>query len=324
MLRELWQHILLEIKNRTQIYRSFYYILGAYLTGIIAFGFERFDSYDTILINSVFAISNAIISPSLTFGLIIFIEKAFKISTDLTLFEMTDFNNPLLKELAQQAPGTFTHSITMGSMVEKAADLVGGKPMLARVGAYYHDIGKLLEPENFVENQLNNVNVHENLEPLKSVELIKNHVIKGVELAKEKGLPDEIIDFIPMHHGTMVISYFYEKAKLYYPEGSVNIEDYRYNGPKPKTKETTLLMLADACESAARAMIDPDPIKMENMVGNLIEQRINDGQLDESPLTFKEVKIIKNSFVSILLSQHHKRIRYPKQDELENNPKSEN
>ncbi len=313
-----------DIKNRTQIYKSFYYILGAYLTGIIAFGFERFDSFETILTNSIFALSNAIISPSLTFGLIIFIEKAFKATTDLTLFELTDFNNPLLKELAQQAPGTFTHSITMGSMVEKAADLIGGRPTLARVGAYYHDIGKCLEPENFVENQLNNINIHENLEPLKSVELIKNHVTRGIELAKKSGLPDEIIDFIPMHHGTMVISYFYDKAKQYYPDGTVNIEDYRYNGPKPNSKETALLMLADACESAARAMIEPDPLKMENMVNNLIEQRINDGQLDESPLTFKEIKIIKESFVSILLSQHHKRIRYPKQDELENNPKSEN
>lgn len=313
-----------DIKNRSQIYKSFYFILGAYLTGIIAFGFERFDSFDTILLNSLFAASNAIISPSLTFGLIIFIEKAFKITTDLTLFELTDFNNPLLRELAQQAPGTFTHSITMGSMVESAADLIGGRPTLARVGAYYHDIGKYLEPENFVENQLNNINVHENLEPLKSVDLIKNHVIKGVELAKKNGLPDEIVDFIPMHHGTMVISYFYEKAKQYYPEGTVNIEDYRYSGPKPNTKETALLMLADACESAARAMSEPDPVKMENMVNNIIEQRIEDGQLDNSPLTFKEIKIIKDSFVSILLSQHHKRIRYPKQDELENNPKSEN
>lgn len=313
-----------DIKNRSQIYKSFYFILGAYLTGIIAFGFERFDSFDTILLNSLFAASNAIISPSLTFGLIIFIEKAFKITTDLTLFELTDFNNPLLRELAQQAPGTFTHSITMGNMVESAADLIGGRPTLARVGAYYHDIGKYLEPENFVENQLNNINVHENLEPLKSVELIKNHVIKGIELAKKNGLPDEIVDFIPMHHGTMVISYFYEKAKQYYPEGTINIEDYRYSGPKPNTKETALLMLADACESAARAMSEPDPVKMENMVNNIIEQRIEDGQLDNSPLTFKEIKIIKDSFVSILLSQHHKRIRYPKQDELENNPKSEN
>jgi putative nucleotidyltransferase with HDIG domain len=313
-----------DIKNRSQIYKSFYFILGAYLTGIIAFGFERFDSFDTILLNSLFAASNAIISPSLTFGLIIFIEKAFKITTDLTLFELTDFNNPLLRELAQQAPGTFTHSITMGNMVESAADLIGGRPTLARVGAYYHDIGKYLEPENFVENQLNNINVHENLEPLKSVDLIKNHVIKGIELAKKNGLPDEIVDFIPMHHGTMVISYFYEKAKQYYPEGTINIEDYRYSGPKPNTKETALLMLADACESAARAMSEPDPVKMENMVNNIIEQRIEDGQLDNSPLTFKEIKIIKDSFVSILLSQHHKRIRYPKQDELENNPKSEN
>lgn len=311
-----------DIKNRTQIYKSFYFILAAYITGIVAFGLERFDSYEVILMNSAVALSNAIISPSLTFGLIIFIEKAFGITTDLTLFELTDFNNKLLRDLAQTAPGTFTHSVTMGNMVEKAADLIGGRPILARVGAYYHDIGKIAEPDNFVENQINNYNVHETMEPKKSAEIIRKHVAGGIELAKKHKLPKEIIDFIPMHHGTMVISYFYEKAKKYYPEGSVDIEDYKYLGPKPNTKETALLMLADACESAARAMLEPDPVKMENIINNLINQRIEDGQLDESPLTFKEIKVIKETFLNILLSQHHKRIRYPKQDELENNPKS--
>lgn len=312
-----------DIKNRTQIYRSFYFILIAYLAGIIGFGFERFDSYLTILWNTVFAISNSIISPALTFGLIIFIERTFKITTELTYLELTDFNSPVLKELAQSAPGTFTHSISIGALVEGAAGAIGANPILARVGAYYHDIGKLSDPEAFVENQLNNVNIHEQVEPLKSVEYILRHVTKGIEFAKRHKLPEEIIKFIPMHHGTMVISYFYEKAKTYYPPETVNIEDYRYKGPKPNTKETSLLMLADACESAARAMIEPDANKIENMINNLIKMRLEDGQLDESPLTIQDMKKIKESFLNILVSQHHKRIRYPKQEELESNSKAQ-
>lgn len=312
-----------DIKNRSQIYRSFYYILLAYVAGIIGFGFERFDSYLTILWNSVFALSNAIISPALTFGLIIFIERTFKITTDLTYLELTDFNSPALKELAQSAPGTFTHSISIGALVENAAAAIGANPILARVGAYYHDIGKLNDPEAFVENQLTNINIHEQVEPLKSVDYILKHVSKGIELAKKHDLPEEIIKFIPMHHGTMVISFFYEKAKTYYPIDTVNIEDYRYKGPKPNTKETSLLMLADACESAARAMIEPDATKIENMINNLIKMRIEDGQLDESPLTIQDMKKIKESFLNILVSQHHKRIRYPKQEELESNSKAQ-
>ena len=150
-----------------------------------------------------------------------------------------------------------------------------------------------------------------------SVELIINHVTKGIELGKEYNLPNEIIDFIPMHHGTMVIDFFYSKAKNLYGEENVDINDYRYPGPKPNSKETALLMLADASESAVRSMLDPDQEKVENYVSNLIKIRIDDGQLDDSPLTFDDIKKIKDSFVSILLSQHHKRIRYPKQEELE-------
>lgn len=312
-----------DIKNRAQIYRSFYFILLAYIAGIIGFGFEKFDSYSTILWNSVFALSNAIISPALTFGLIIFIERTFKITTELTYLELTDFNSPALKELAQSAPGTFTHSISIGALVENAAAAIGANPILARVGAYYHDIGKLNDPEAFVENQLNNVNIHEQVEPLKSVEYILKHVSRGIELAKKYQLPEEIVKFIPMHHGTMVVSYFYEKAKTYYPIDTVNIEDYRYKGPKPNTKETSLLMLADACESAARAMIEPDAAKIENMINNLIKMRLDDGQLDDSPLTIQDMKKIKESFLNILVSQHHKRIRYPKQEELESNSKAQ-
>ncbi len=307
-----------DIKNRNQIFQSFLFILLGYVLSILAFGFERFDTWDTMLISTAYAAANALISPALTFGMIVFVEKIFGITTELTLFELTDFNSPLLKKLANEAPGTFAHSMTIGSMVENAAMRIDASPIMARVGAYYHDIGKTINPEGFIENQLDNVNVHETLSPKESVELIQEHVLGGIELGKENKLPPEIIDFIPMHHGTMVVKYFYEKANNLYGEENVNEDDYRYPGPKPNTSETALLMLADACESAVRSMDEPTPDKIENYINNLFKIRIDDGQLDESPLTFSDIHKIKESFVSILTSQHHKRIRYPEQDKLEN------
>jgi putative nucleotidyltransferase with HDIG domain len=312
-----------DIKNRNQIFHSFLYILLGYVLSILAFGFERFDTWNVMLVSSAYAASNALISPALTFGLIIFVEKIFGITTELTLFELTDFNSPLLKDLANNAPGTFAHSMTIGSMVENAAMKIGASPIMARVGAYYHDIGKTINPEGFIENQLDNDNIHETLSPKESVDLIRDHVVSGIELAKKHKLPNEIIDFIPMHHGTMEVKYFCEKAKELYGENNVNENDYRYPGPKPNTRETALLMLADASESAVRSMDDPTPEKIENYISNLFKIRIDDGQLDNSPLTFKDIRNIKESFINILISQHHKRIRYPQQDELENKTDNE-
>jgi cyclic-di-AMP phosphodiesterase PgpH len=307
-----------DIKNRNQIFHSFLYILLGYVLSILAFGFERFDSWDVMLISSAYAASNALISPALTFGLIIFVEKIFGITTELTLFELTDFNSPLLKKLANDSPGTFAHSMTIGSMVENAAIKINASSILARVGAYYHDIGKTIKPEGFIENQLNNENIHDSLTPKESADLIREHVLGGIELGKKHKLPPEIIDFIPMHHGTMIIKYFYERAKELYGEKNVNENDYRYPGPKPTTRETALLMLADACESAVRSMDDPTPEKIENYINNLFKIRIEDGQLDNSPLTFRDIHKIKESYINILISHNHKRIRYPEQDKLEN------
>jgi putative nucleotidyltransferase with HDIG domain len=306
-----------DIKNRSQIFRSFLYILIGYSVSVLAFGLERFASYQVILSELGFASINALVSPVLTYGMLIFFERLFRITTDLTLLELSNFDRPLLKDLARKAPGTFNHSMTMGTLAESAAEKVGANPLLARVGAYYHDIGKTLSPQNFVENQLNNKNIHENLVPSESVNLILTHVQEGVELAKEYDLPQEIIDFIPMHHGTSVMSYFYEKAKKMYGESKVNIDDFRYHGPRPNTKETAIIMLADGCESAVRSVEDPDSIKVENVINKIIKDRIDTGELNDSPLTFKDIELIKESFISILLGQHHRRIRYPKQEEIE-------
>ena len=306
-----------DIKNRSQIFRSFLFILLGYILSIFAFGLERFAPWDSLLIESAFATTNALVSPVLTYGLLIFFEKFFKITTDLTLLELSNFDRPLLKELARKAPGTFNHSMTMGTLAEAAAEKIGANPLLARIGAYYHDVGKSISPQNFVENQLNNQNVHENLTPEESVSMIVQHVNEGIALAKEHSLPQEIIDFIPMHHGRMVMSYFYERAKKIYGEEKVNINDFRYPGPKPNTKETTIVMLADGCESAVRSIENPDPVKVENVIESIFKSRTEDRQLEESPVTFSDIKMMKEEFLSILLGQHHKRIKYPKQDEAE-------
>ena len=312
-----------DIKNRTQIFRSFVYILIGYTASILAFGLERFAPIDSMLIEFAFAASNALISPVLTYGLLIFFERLFNITTDLTLLELSNFDRPLLRDLARKAPGTFNHSMTMGTIAEAAAEQIEANALLARVGAYYHDIGKSISPQGFVENQLNNQNVHENLPPEESAAMILKHVNEGIELARQNKLPQELIDFIPMHHGTTTSTFFYEKAKNLYGEENVKMEDYKYPGPKPNTKETAIVMLADGCESAVRSITEPDAQKVENMINNIFNSRLKEGQLDEAPITFKDITKMKEAFLSILISQHHRRIKYPKQEEAEKGTSAE-
>ena len=311
-----------DIKNRNQIFRSFLFILLGYVLSIVSFGLERFAPWEEVLIQCGFAASNALFSPILTYGLIIFFEKIFKITTEITLLELTDYNTPLLKDLAKHAQGTFNHSLTMGNMVESAAEQINANPLLVRVGALYHDIGKSQNPNAFVENQMDNYNIHDQLSPTESAATIIDHVEVGIKLAEDEGLPSEIIEFISTHHGTMLVSFFYDKAVEENGKENVDINQFRYPGPKPNSKETALLMLADACESAVRAMNEPTPEKIENVVSNIISNRLKEGQLEESPLTFADLTKIKSSFYSTLIALHHKRIRYPKQDELESQENS--
>ena len=306
-----------DIKNRSQIFTSFFYIFLGYIISIFAFGLEQFASPQTLMIEISLAATNALISPVLTYGLLIFFERIFNITTDLTLLELSNFDNHLLKELARRAPGTFNHSMTVGTMAETAAEKIGANPLLARVGAYFHDIGKIITPQNFAENQLNNQNIHENLTPEESANLIVRHVFEGIELAKENKLPEEIINFIPMHHGTNIISFFYDKAIRLYGAENVKPDSFRYPGPKPNTKETCIAMLADSCESAVRSIDDPNISKVENVIENIIKNRTSSGQLSESPITFSDISRIKEAFISILIGQHHKRIKYPRQEEME-------
>ncbi len=315
-----------DIKNRTQIFRSFIFIFIGYFTTIVAFGLERFATIESILLDLAFASSNALVSPALTYGLLIFIERIFKITTEFTLLELSNYERPLLRELASKSPGTFSHTLTVSLIAESAAEKIDGNPLLARVGALYHDIGKTIYPSAFIENQIKGENIHDTLKPEESVKMILRHIDEGIELAKINKLPPEIIDFIPMHHGTSVLAYFYDKAKKVYGETNINIEDYRYKGPKPNTKETAVVMLADSCESAVRSIIEPNEDKIKNVVDNIIKSKLEDHQLDEAPVTLSDVYKIKETFLNILITQNHKRIKYPKQDEIEKgiNPISEN
>lgn len=307
-----------DIKKRTQIFRSIIYIFLGYLTAILALGLERYESLEMIGTHLLVASFNAILSPILTYGVLIFVERVFNISTDLTLVDLSDLNSPLLKELAHKAPGTFHHSVTVSTLAASAAEAIGANVTLARVGALYHDIGKMVSPELFVENQIGTENKHRAMSPRKSARIIASHVDDGIRFAREHRLPESIIDFIPMHHGTMFIGFFYEKAlRQKKNAGEIDENDYRYPGPKPTSKETGIVLLADGVEASTRAIVEPTVEKIEANIDSLIKLRLLEGELDESTLTLRELTRIKESFLKILVGIHHSRLRYPEsKDEM--------
>ncbi len=304
-----------DIKNRSQIFTSMIYILAGYFIGIIAIGLERYDDFNVIRSQLVAAGLNALLSPILAYGLLIFYERVFRVATDLVFLELSDFNHPLLRDLSSRAPGTFHHSILMGNLSEHAAKEIGANQILARVGCYYHDIGKIHNPDYFVENQMDS-NKHDDLNPSLSAKMIISHVRNGIKLAEKFRLPKEIINFIPMHHGTNLVSYFYEKART--DEGEIDTTHeyiYRYPGPKPQTRETGIVMLADSVEAATRSIEEPTPAKLETQISEIIRARFLDGELDECDLTLKDLIKIKQSFLKTLVGIHHHRIRYPETED---------
>ncbi len=304
-----------DIKNRTQIFRSLVFIFLGYGIATLATSFQRAEDVSTILTEFSLIGVNAILSPIITFGLLIFFERVFNITTDLTLLELSDFNQPLLRRLSQMAPGTFHHSIIVGTLAEKAAEAVGGNPILARVGAYYHDIGKMLKPEYFIENSMDTTkSKHDWLPPDISVQVVVSHVKDGIELARRHHLPQRVADFIPMHHGTTLVAYFYGKAmRRPFAKGDVSEEDYKYDGPRPNSKETAIVMLADSVEAATRSLQDKSLENVEAMVDAIVKSRYEEGQLDETNLTFADITRIKESFLSVLSGIYHQRIEYPGQ-----------
>jgi putative nucleotidyltransferase with HDIG domain len=236
-------------------------------------------------------------------------EKITGVTTDLTLLEYSDLNRPLLRRLSLEAPGTYNHTISMANMVEVACTAIGANGLLARVGTYYHDIGKLRKPQYFVENQLGR-NPHDKLKPSTSAAIIRNHVREGLELAEESHLPRAIARFIPEHHGTAQIAYFLEKAKERDGNG-VNPAEFVYPGPIPQSAETAVCMLADGVEASARVLQDPTPEKIRELIDHIVRQRIEQGQLRDAPLTLKQLDIIKEQFARVLIGQYHNRTDYP-------------
>jgi hypothetical protein len=240
-------------------------------------------------------------------------EMAFGYTTDVKLLELANLDKPILRELMVQAPGTYHHSVIVGAMVEAAAEAIGANPLLAKVAAYYHDLGKMKKPLYFVENQLACENKHEKLAPSMSALILISHVKDGVELARKNKLSQDIIDIIKQHHGTSLIAFFYQKAKNSRTEDQpeINIENYRYPGPKPQTREAGLVMLADAVEAASRTLGEPTPARVQGMVQKIINNIFSDGQLDECELTLKDLHSIARSFNKILTGIFHRRISYP-------------
>jgi hypothetical protein len=307
-----------DMKNRSQIFRSLLFIFLGYALVIAGLGLERSESMALMLEQIVFALANAIISPVLTYGLLVFLERFFKVTTDLTLIELAHFNHPLLRLLAEKAPGTYHHSMTMASLAEAAAAAVGANEVLARVAAYFHDVGKVLKPTYFVENQRGSRNRHDKLSPRMSSLIIAAHVKDGMALGKEYGLPEEVLEFIPMHHGTTRIDYFYTKAIELAGTSSdetkideINEQDYRYPGPRPQTKETGIMMLADAIEAAVRSIDDPTPQHLQGLIDEIFKRRFEEGELDECPLTLKDLTKIKAAFLNVLVGVYHSRVKYP-------------
>jgi putative nucleotidyltransferase with HDIG domain len=240
-----------------------------------------------------------------------FFETLFDIATDIKLLELLDPNQPLLKELVYKSPGTYHHSIVIGNLAEAAAESIGENPLLARVGAYYHDVGKIRKPEYFIENQRVAENKHDRLMPSMSSLIIASHVKDGVEVANEHKLPSEVIDIIQQHHGTSLITYFYQKAKELQPYVRIAEEDYRYPGPRPRTKVAAIVMLSDAVEAASRTLEDPTPQRVQALTNSVITRIFLDDQLSTCDLTLKDLRVIARSFNLILTGIFHHRIDYP-------------
>ena len=259
---------------------------------------------------------NGVLSAALISAGLPIIESIFKITTDISLLELSDQNHPLLRRLSLEAPGTYHHSLILGNLAEAAGEAIGANSLLLRVGAYFHDIGKVVKPEYFVENEGIHGSMHSNLSPTMSTLIITAHSKDGAEMAREAGLPQAIRDLIQQHHGTSLVEFFYREA-VGRSDSKEKVDDalFRHGGPRPQTKEAAVLMLSDAVESASRSLPDPSPSRIARQVHEIINRKLIDGQLEECDLTLAEVHKVEQSLVRSLTSLFHGRIKYPEPDE---------
>jgi len=298
-----------DIQSRTQIFKSIFFIALGFFVTIISFGFERSIDFDQTLSKLIVAFVNSALSPIITFGLLFVLERMTNVTTDLRLEEYNNLNSPLIVKMSELAPGTYQHTLQLAVLAEKCASAIGANRLLARVGALYHDIGKITKPEYFVENQLEMDNKHNLISPKKSAEAIRGHVTEGMKIAKEYKLPQKIADFIPMHHGTFLIKHFYAKALEEAHGEEINESDYRYPGPKPTTKEAAIVMICDSAEAISRLAAN-DKEELDKSIDRTINSRLQDGQFDDCDITFKDLHIIKEICVKNLFGIAHQRVEY--------------
>ena len=246
----------------------------------------------------------------LSLFLILIYEKIFGLTSDVSLLELSNTNSTLLRELAEKAPGTFQHSMQVANLAEACANEIGANAMLVRTGALYHDIGKMLNPMYFTENQTTSVNPHDELTPKDSADIIINHVIQGIELARKNGLPDRIIDFIRTHHGTSQVYYFYVKQQELTPD-QIDVDDFKYPGPIPFSKETAILMMSDAAEAASKSIKEPTAQLIDDLIEKIVSGQMKNDQFMNADITFKEIETIKKVLKKKLNNIYHLRVEYP-------------
>ncbi|MDD3643416.1 MAG: HDIG domain-containing protein [Candidatus Krumholzibacteria bacterium] len=312
-----------KLHERRNFYTIFLYVSIAYIMGIASFSASQALTAREFLLGSLWGITSSFTCTILVMFLLPIFESLSSVTTNFTLMELSDLNRPLMKRLIMEAPGTYHHSLMVGNMVEAAAHEVKANGLLARVQAYYHDIGKLAKAEYFFENQAEGFNKHEKLAPTMSALILVSHVKEGVEMARREKLPPVVVDAIREHHGTTVMAFFYNKALEYDSHDSVKIDDFRYPGPRPQSKETALIMLADSCEAAVRSLRDPTAPRIRALVSRLFETRMNDGELDDSSLTLHDIAVIREQFIQFLTGTFHPRIQYPAQVEEEKESEGE-
>ena len=297
------------LRRRSQLYIAVLVVSAGYLAGAVALGLVGGWRLTDIGASALLGGINAFFSASLTLLALPLAESLTRITTDLTLLELLDPARPLLRRLSLEAPGTYAHSLTMANLVEAACDRIGANGLLGRVGCYYHDVGKLGNPQYFVENQLG-ANPHDRLHPRKSAEIIRAHVEHGMELAAEARLPGVVAAFIPEHHGTAEITYFMERARQ---KGDLATDgpEFRYPGPQPQSVETAVAMLADSVEAALRVLEDRTPRKIQEAIDHIVRSKVTAGQLSNTPVTLQQIELVKAEFLRVLGGMYHNRIDYP-------------
>src|SRR5216683_2072295 len=299
------------LRSRSNFYAPALIIAAGYLIGALALGLSSGWPIQEIGLRGLWGALNGLVSAGLTFFLLPVAESVTHITTDLTLLELSDPSRPLLRRLSLEAPGTYAHSVAMANLVEAACNRIGADGLLGRVGCYYHDIGKIKNPQYFVENQTRGNNPHDRLKPYQSAQIIKAHVTDGIALADEAGLPEPVTAFIPEHHGTTEITYFLDRAKKSGDGGSAVAADFSYPGPKPHSAETAISMLADSVEAALRVLEDLTPTKIAEVINHIARTKLNAGQLDEAPMTLQQIDQVKQEFLRIISGMYHARIDYP-------------